>query len=175
MTEIEVKIKIDDPKTIKEKILSLGASLKKERFWEENTLYDFPSSSLYKKHQALRLRKINKKFFLAFKGPPQKSRKFKIKEEYETEIRNGKQFKKILKKLNLKPVFYYQKYRTVYQKKRLKICIDETPIGNFLELEGEQNKIVQFAHALGFSKKEFIKLDYIQLLQKEEKKRGRSF
>ena len=39
-----------------------------------------------------------------------------------------------------------------------------------MELEGEKNKIVQFAKALGFSKNEFIKLDYIQLMKKEGEK-----
>lgn len=170
MVEIEVKIRIDDIKILREKILHLGAKLEKERFYEENTLYDFPSQALYKKRQALRLRKMNKKSFLTFKGPPQKSRKFKIREEYETEVKNEKQLRKILKSLGLIPVFNYQKYRTVHRKKFLKISLDETSIGNFIELEGKREEIVKFAKALGVSKKEFIKLDYIQLIKKEMEK-----
>ena len=34
-------------------------------------------------------------------------------------------------------------------------------------MEGERNEIVKFAKALGFSKDEFIKLDYVQLIKKE--------
>jgi len=166
MVETEVKIRIDDIKTPKEKILSLGAKLEKERFFEENTLYDFPSQLLYKKRHALRLRKMNKKTFITFKGAPQKSRKFKIREEYETEVKNEKQIKKILKSLGFVPVFNYKKHRTVYRKKRLKICLDETFIGNFIELEGERNEIVRFAEAMGASKKDFITQDYIQLMKK---------
>ena len=165
MVEIEVKIRIIDIKNLGEKILQLGAKLEKERFYEENTLYDFPSKILYKKRQALRLRKMNKKSFLTFKGPPQKSRKFKIREEYETEVKNEKQLRKILKSLGFIPVFNYEKHRTVYRKKSLKISLDETSIGNFIELEGKRGEIVKFANALGVSKREFIKLDYIQLLE----------
>ena len=168
MVEIEVKIRIIDTKTLGEKILLLGANLEKERFYEENTLYDFPSKILYKKRQALRLRKMNKKSFLTFKGPPQKSRKFKIREEYETEVKNEKQLRKILKSLGFIPVFNYEKHRTVYRKKSLKISLDETSIGNFIELEGKREEIVRFANALGVSKREFIKLDYIQLINKEK-------
>jgi predicted adenylyl cyclase CyaB len=168
--EIEVKIRIDDIKNIQEKILELGAKLEKERFHEENILYDFHSKTLYKKEQALRLRRMNKKSFLTFKGPLQKSRKFKIREEYETEVKNEKQLRKILKSLNLIPAFNYEKYRTVFRKKGLKISLDETSIGNFIELEGEREKIVKFARALGVSKKEFIKLDYAQLIKKESAK-----
>ena len=170
MVEIEVKIRIDDIKTLREKILHLSAIPEKERFYEENTLYDFPSQALYKKRQALRLRKMNKKSFLTFKGPPQISRKFKIREEYETEVKNEKQLRRILKSLGLTPVFNYQKYRTIYRKKFLKISLDETSIGNFIELEGEREEIVKFAKALGASKKEFIKLDYVQLIKKEMEK-----
>ncbi len=170
MVEIEVKIRIIDIKNLGEKILQVGARLEKERFYEENTLYDFPSKILYKKRQALRLRKMNKKSFLTFKGPPQKSRKFKIREEYETEVKNEKQLRKILKSLGFIPVFNYEKHRTVYRKKSLKISLDETSIGNFIELEGKRGEIVKFANALGVSKREFIKLDYIQLIKKESAK-----
>jgi len=170
MVEIEVKIRVNNLKNLGEKILELGAKLEKERFHEENTLYDFPSKMLYKKQHALRLRRMNKKFFLTFKGPPQKSRKFKIREEYETEVKNEKQFRKILKSLGLIPVFNYEKHRTIYRKKGLKISLDELSIGNFIELEGKREEIVKFANALGVSKKEFIKLDYIQLIKKESAK-----
>lgn len=169
MVEIEIKIRIKDIQSLAKKISDLGAQIEKERFFEENTLYDFPSRSLYKKRQALRLRKVNKKIFFAFKGAPQKSRKFKIREEHETEVKNEKQLKKILKSVGLVPVFNYKKHRTVFRKKRLKICLDETPVGNFIELEGQRGEIVRFAKALRFEKKEFIKLDYIQLMEKQGK------
>jgi predicted adenylyl cyclase CyaB len=170
MVEIEVKIKVKDLNDAERKILQLGAKLEKERFFEENTLYDFPHEALYKKRQALRLRKIGKKTFLTFKGAPQKSRKFKIRVEHETEVKHQKQLKKILKSVGLVPAFDYQKHRTVFRKGSLKICLDETSIGNFMEMEGERNKIVKFAQALGFSKDEFIKLDYVQLIKKEKEK-----
>ena len=113
MVEIEVKLRIKDIGSITNKIINQGAKLEKERFFEENTFYDSPSHLLYKKRQALRLRKINKKTFFTFKGAPQKSRKFKIREEYETEVKNEKQLKKILKSIGLSPVFNYKKHRTV--------------------------------------------------------------
>ena len=170
MVETEIKIRIQDLNLYKEKLLTLGAKLEKERSFEENTLYDFPSQSLYKKRQALRLRITRKKAFLTFKGAPQKSRKFKIREEYETEVKNKKQLKKILKSLGLIPVFNYQKYRTVLRKDHLIICLDETSVGNFIEMEGERHQIVKFAKALGFTKKEYIKHDYVQLIKNEKGK-----
>ncbi|MFP4082459.1 MAG: class IV adenylate cyclase [Candidatus Aminicenantes bacterium] len=169
MVETEVKIRIKDIHSISKKVQDQGAVLEKDRFFEENTLYDFPSQALYKKRQALRVRRINRKVFLAFKGAPQRSRKYKIRSEYETEVKNEKQLKKILKALGLMPAFQYQKHRTVYRKKRLKICVDETQAGNFIELEGKREDIARMAERLGFNKKQFIKLDYIQLMKRKDK------
>lgn len=165
MTEIEVKIKIKDKEKLAEKLQTQGAKLTKDRHWEENTLYDFPSRDLQNQQRALRLRIANKKAYLTFKGPPEKSRKFKIRKEFETEVKNAKHMKKILKELGFIPTFSYEKHRTVYRTKKLKICMDETSIGDFVELEGEQTHIVRFANSLGFTKKEFIKQTYIQLLK----------
>lgn len=167
MLEIEVKIKIDDLESTRNKILTAGASLFKERYFEKNSLYDFPGGDLYQKNQALRLRKINKKIYLTFKGTERKSRKFKIREEFETEIKNERQIFKILKSLGLKTVFNYEKYRTVFVYKKLKICLDELSIGNYIEIEGQQSDIVRFSQLLGYSKKDFIKSDYIQMLKRE--------
>jgi len=170
MTEIEVKIRIDNTQKIKEKLTDLGANLVNDRHREENTLFDFSSRLLLSQHRALRLRAENKKAFLTFKGTPYKSRKFKIREEYETEVKNLKQMKMILKELGLIPTFIYKKYRTVYRIKKLKICLDELALGNFIELEGEQSHIVRFANSLGFAKKEFIKQDYVQLIKNGRKR-----
>jgi adenylate cyclase class 2 len=168
MLEIEVKIRIEHLSQVKETILSQGATIVKERHSYDDTFYDYPSLELQKKHHALRVRKIDKKTFLTFKGPKQKSRKFKIREEFETEVKNDKNLRKIFKSLGLRPVFQYSKFRTVFRKKRLTICLDETSVGNFLELEGQQSEIVKFAQALNFSKEDFIKLDYVQLIQREK-------
>lgn len=169
MIETEVKIKIGDADAVREQLLAWGACIRKERFHEENTLYDFPDGSLYEKKQALRFRVIDKKAFVTFKGSPRKSRSFKIREEFESEVRNGPQFKKLLKAVGLKPVFEYRKHRTFLAKGPLKICLDETHVGNYLELEGKRSDITRAAKALGFSRRDFITLDYVELFRRAEK------
>ena len=164
MTETEAKIKIVDVKAFREKILKAGAVLVKERYLEKNTLYDFADASLRRKRQAVRIRTIGRKTFFTFKGTPQKSRKFKVREEFETEVKKGKALLKILRRLGLAPAFRYRKHRTVFRKGRLKICLDETQVGNYCELEGEKSDIVRFVKAIGAAKSELIKLDYIQLI-----------
>ena len=169
MLEIEVKLPVADPKAFRETLISAGARLEKERTAEDNTLYDFRSGELRKKGQALRLREAGRKTFLTFKGTPQKSRRFKVRDEFETEVRNGKQVRRILRSLGLIPAFRYRKHRTVFRKGTVKICLDETAVGNFAELEGERSDIVRLAKTLGFSPAQMIKRDYVELIQEAGK------
>jgi len=170
MTETEVKIRIEDPGDFEKRIRALGAQPVLERHKEENILYDFPSGELRRKGRALRLRiRDGGRSFLTFKGPLQRSRSFKVREEFETEVRNPAHAKKILRGLGLQAAFRYEKFRTVYRKKRLKVFLDETAVGVFCELEGQRSDIVRFAKALGYARRDFIKKDYVQLLIENKK------
>jgi adenylate cyclase, class 2 len=165
MVEIEVKLPVADPKSFRESLLRAGARLEKERYSEDNTLYDFRSGVLRQKKSALRLREAGRKTYLTFKGTPQKSRRFKVRDEFETEIRNGKEIRRILRALGLVPTFRYSKFRTVLRKGAVKVCLDETAVGSFAELEGQRSDIVRLAKTLGFSPAQMIKRDYVELIQ----------
>ncbi len=171
MIETEVKVGISDPAAVRKKIIELGGGVHRERFREENTLFDFPGRDLFKKRQALRLRTIGKRAYLTFKGAPRKSRTFKVRDEFETEVKSAVTLRKILDSLGLQPSFAYHKQRTVFLRGPLKICLDELDIGNFLELEGPRHDIIRFAKSLGVRRKELIKKDYIELI--EESRRSR--
>ena len=165
MVEIEVKLPVADPQSFRESLLRAGARLEKERYAEDNTLYDFRAGELRQKRSALRLREAGRKTYLTFKGPPQKSRRFKVRDEFETEVRNGKEIRRILRALGLVPTFRYSKFRTVFRKGVVKVCLDDTPVGCFAELEGERSDIVRLAKTLGFSPAQMIKRDYVELIQ----------
>jgi adenylate cyclase class 2 len=170
LVEIEVKVRVKDAAAMRQAILRSGAQLEKERYPEENTLFDLRSRLLTSKKCALRLRRAGRKVFLTFKGAPQKSRRFKVREEHETEVRNEKALRRILRGLGFVAVFRYEKSRTVFRRGRLRISLDETPAGTFCEFEGEKSDIVRYARALGFAAAELIKQDYVQILQEREKK-----
>lgn len=165
MTEIEVKIRIDDPKAWREKVLARGAVLARDRHLETNVLFDFASGALAQSGRALRLRTAGRRATLTFKGEKRASRSFKVREEFETQVRDPKEARRILKALGLREVFAYRKRRTVLRKARLTVCLDETAAGNFLELEGERHEITRFARALGFRRADFITRGYVDLLK----------
>jgi predicted adenylyl cyclase CyaB len=170
LVEIEVKVRVKDAAAMRQAILRSGAQLDKERLAEENTLFDLPSRVLTAKKCALRLRRSGRKIFLTFKGAPQKSRRFKVREEHETEVRNEKALRHILRGLGFVAVFRYEKSRTTFRRGRLRISLDETAAGVFCEFEGERSDIVRYARTLGFSSSEMIKQDYVQILQQQGKK-----
>ena len=164
MTEIEVKIAIKDPKAAREKLLALGAVVARDRHLERNVLYDFEGDGLRAGRRLLRLRTAGKRATLTFKGEPRKSRSFKVREELETQVRDPRQMRKILRALGLRETFAYEKRRTVLRAKRLTVCIDETAAGSFLELEGERHEITRLARSLGFRRADFITRSYAEIL-----------
>jgi len=169
MTETEVKIRIGDPRPVREKLVALGAVVCRDRVLEQDTLYDFPDGRLRGARLALRLRRAGRRTTLTFKGTPQKSRSFKVREEFETAVADAGQARKILKALGLRPAFAYAKHRTVLRQGRLTITLDETPAGNFLELEGKRHEITRFARRLGFRRADFIRANYVDLILQKQK------
>ena len=71
----------------------------------------------------------------------------------------------IIESIGLKRVWRYQKYRTSYRLGALHALLDETPIGNFLELEGPKVEIDRWAGALGFSTDEYLTETYRDLYE----------
>ena len=78
----------------------------------------------------------------------------------------------ILAKLGMRPLFRYQKYRAAYQYAELIITVDETPVGNYLELEGPKPLIDEVAVRLGYKPTDYIAKSYLTLYQDHLKLRG---
>src|SRR5262245_20107063 len=167
--EIEVKLKIANVPKLRAQIKRLGFHEICHRAFEDNWLLDSPKKMLFKRRCLLRLRQFEGKSILTFKGPRVESAHFKIREELETEVADAATFHQILKRLGLVPVFRYQKYRSLFaneksgKPKRVLICIDETPIGNYLEIEGQPESIGVMAQQLGYAPQDFITQSYLEL------------
>jgi len=170
--EIEIKLKVDGLKKIRGDIVALGFEEKVHRAFEDNWILDFPNRSLNRSYCLLRLREFNGKCWLTFKGPSQNSTKFKVREELETEVAEKSTVYKIFGRLGLRRAFRYQKYRSIFEPKaaqklgKATLVLDETPIGNYLEIEGSPKRIETIARQLGYSKQDFIKESYADLYAK---------
>ena len=74
---------------------------------------------------------------LTYKGPAAAG-KHKDREELEVETSDPSRLAEMLARLDFRPVFRYEKYRTEYRRgdEAGLATLDETPVGAYLELEG---------------------------------------
>ena len=70
---------------------------------------------------------------------------------HEIEVSDFEEALKILEGLGYRRAFRYQKNREVWKLKDLEVMLDETPIGDIIELEGEKSAIEEGARMLGLN------------------------
>ena len=173
--EIEIKLRMEAPRSrVAARLRSLGAALHRPRHFEDNQILDDPSGKLRRKGLLLRVRKAGREGWLTVKGPSRILRGAKARVELETKVTEPAILLQALRRVGFRPAFRYQKYRTVYRHAALSIALDETPIGNYLEVEGSPAAITRFASRLGYGRDEFITLTYHELFLIYRKKHRRS-
>jgi adenylate cyclase class 2 len=169
--ETEIKIKIEDLSNIKRRILNLGfKSIAKESF-EHNIIFETKDRSLKKNHLLLRLRKYGDRNILTFKRPAKTSftKMYKVREEVETEVSDFNNTREILLSLGYEIVFIYEKYREILEKGSIKVMLDHTPIGNFIEVEASEEQIDGVVSQLGYNKQDYITSNYWSIFKKLKK------
>jgi adenylate cyclase, class 2 len=199
--EIEIKLRVRDLASLRSRLEHLRAREISPRTHESNTLYDTPQNDLRRRGQLMRIRiehlasslgkrRLNETaaVVLTYKGPAPLSRNtqktsgkarirrhFKIKDEAEVPVAGADQLARILRALGLHPVFRYEKFRTTYTLpgvRRLKIEVDETPVGIYLELEGPVAGIDRGARLLGYGRQDYLKDTYGSLYLADCRRRG---
>src|SRR2546428_11329387 len=112
--EIEIKREVRDARALKRRLAELGWRRVKARDFESTRLLDFPNLALRQAQRVLRLRFVDGKCLLTFKGAPARPRHYKVRTELETKVEDGRGLKEILESAGLREVFRYDKYRTEY-------------------------------------------------------------
>jgi len=170
--EIEIKLKVQSPRALKQRLRECGFVVVERRHFESNIIFDFRDSRLLRSRSLLRLRTEGKRHILTFKGPPHASASYKIRTEIETEIEDAGALRRIIEALGLRSNFRYEKYRTAYAEKGQRkaaekplLVYDETPIGPYIELEGPARWIDRAARRLGYQKGDYITSSYAALYQ----------
>lgn len=85
----------------------------------------------------LRLRKDGHGARLTFKGPAHLEGRTKVRQEREVEVHDAPATLALFESLGYQVAKRYQKMREVWQLGGVTICLDHTPIGDFVEVEGE--------------------------------------
>jgi adenylate cyclase, class 2 len=144
--EIELKFPVVDPELLQTRLPQLGFHLETSRTFEHNTLFDTPARGLRAKRQILRLREYGGIHTLTHKRIDDSieadTTRYKIRIETETTISDPNALAEIFTQLGYQPAFIYEKYRTEFSiydpitNTTPHLVLDETPIGNYAELEG---------------------------------------
>lgn len=171
--EIEVKLRFDSPRDALSRLRSAGAVESSARSFEDNLLFDRARDPLHRRRQALRLRRVGDRAVVTYKGPIEGDHRHKVRVEHETDVADGDAAERILLALGYEPHWRYQKYRTEFRLGGLHVCLDETPLGCFVELEGEPDEIDRVADGLGFTVDDYVTASYRKLLELEAGRKGR--
>ncbi len=160
MIEREIKYQVEDFDPYRKQLLRLGAKCQSS-FFEDNIVFDDEGENLKREEKLLRLRKSDT-VTITFKKPVDRTR-FKIMEEYEIEVSDFEEAKKIITSLGFRKVFRYQKRREVFTLYDTHILLDETPIGNYIEIEGTEEHILELSKGLGLESEQGSSKNYMEL------------
>jgi adenylate cyclase class 2 len=173
LKEIEVKVPVKDFKEIKKILKDLKAEKKCKRTFEKNILFENEKLKIAEKGWVFRLRKFGKKNILTLKTKAKGKKGFKVREEININVDDFEKMEKFLKKIGFFEIFYYEKYREDYEFNGLQISLDKTPVGNYIELEGDYKKILGFLKKINVPLNQTLSLSYLQLFRIFDKKSNR--
>jgi len=156
MKEIEKKIFDIRPRALSSKLLKLRAKLVFKGLVKVK-YFDTKKGEIRKKHELLRVRQVgDKKVEICFKCNKRVKEGCKIYDECEFYTSDFEEVSKFFEKLGYISTCYYEKKRTEFVLKDVKIVIDEYPkIKPFMEIEADSvKKINDLIEKLGLEKNE---------------------
>jgi adenylate cyclase class 2 len=167
--EIELKIPVASLSNFERQLDHAGFQLETPRTFEQNTLYDTPERELKARGEILRVRDYGGRHIVTHKRHPDQedpASMYKVRIETESEVSDGNALAEIFTRLGYGPAFRYEKYRSEYthpDSPGAHLVLDETPIGNFAELEGPTAWIDRMLALLGIDPRTCLTLSYGKL------------
>jgi adenylate cyclase class 2 len=166
--ETEIKFRVNDVAGLTARLKEAGFNLQTEREFESNVLYDKPDRQMRARTEILRLRSYAGRWLLTHKrlpdsGPGEDTHKHRV--ETETEISKGDALEQVFFSLGLVAAFRYEKWRSEWTDGIGHCVVDETPIGDYAELEGSAEWIDKAAGKLGVAQSDYITLSYGRLFE----------
>jgi adenylate cyclase class 2 len=171
MIEREIKLPFPDVESARRAVQAAGGRPTVARRLIDDRLYDTPDARLRREERALRVRRDDGRATLTTKGPAESS-VVKAREELETPVGAAEIVEAILAALGYREVFRSEKYREEYALGDVSAAVDQTPIGIFVELEGDEAAIIAAAAALGRGAEDFILESYPALYRAQCRARG---
>jgi adenylate cyclase class 2 len=166
--ETEIKFPVADLSGLSRRLEAAGFKLQTPRSFESNVLYDTPDRQMRARTEILRIRSYAGRWTVTHKRLPDSGLgedRHKHRIEIETEVADGAALEEVFLSLGLVTAFRYEKWRTEWTDGEGHCVIDETPIGDYAELEGEADWIDRVAARLGVDHSEYLTLSYGRLFE----------
>jgi adenylate cyclase class 2 len=167
--ETEIKFRVANVGELALRLREGGFRLETPRAFESNVLYDTPDRKMRARTEILRIRSYAGRWTVTHKRLPDsglgEDRRHKHRVETETEVSDGDTLAEVFLSLGLVAAFHYEKWRSEWSDGTGHCVVDETPIGNYAELEGPADWIDRTAANLGVSSADYITLSYGRLFE----------
>ena len=165
--ETEIKFRVAGLAALTERLQAAGFGVETPRAFESNVLYDTPDRQMRARTEILRIRSYAGRWTVTHKRLPDAGAagedRHKHRIETETEVADGKALGEIFTALGLVAAFRYEKWRTEWSDGEGHCVVDETPIGDYAELEGAADWIDRVAARLGVGEADYLTLSYGRL------------
>jgi len=175
--ETEIKFRVVDVPGLTRRLQEAGFRLQTPRAFESNVLYDTPDRQMRARTEILRIRSYAGRWTVTHKrvlNPEipgdrpllqslDSEDRHKHRIETETEVSDGNALVTIFLSLGLVAAFRYEKWRTEWTDGEGHCVVDETPIGDYAELEGPSEWIDRTAVKLGVELVDYLTLSYGRL------------
>lgn len=158
--EVEVKVPIRRPDRLRERLREIGATFEGEAD-EENIVFD-RDGELVGRGEVLRLRQ-DRRAWLTWKGPARLAEGIKSRTEAQTVVEDFVACQEILEGLGYRPAVTYAKHRETWAIDGQELSIDRLEFGDFVEIEGEADRIQAVAKKLGLDLSAALQNNYVEL------------
>lgn len=161
--ESEVKVPCEDLAALRLQLIAAGATSKTPIHFESNDLFDDSEARFSGSGRMLRVRRAAGETILTYKGVARFQDGAKIREERETKVGNPAELRAILAALGLSPTFRYEKRREEWKLGACVVALDHTPIGDFVEIEGDPGAIRRVLGSLRLDSSAALPYSYAKL------------
>ncbi|MGH9600614.1 MAG: class IV adenylate cyclase [Terracidiphilus sp.] len=180
--ETEIKFRVAGLTRLAQRLQAAGFHVETPRAFESNVLYDTPDRRMRARTEILRIRSYAGRWTVTHKrlpgsdaapgpslaAPSSEDRgndRHKHRIETQTEVSDGEAVAEIFASLGLVAAFRYEKWRTEWTDGEGCCVVDETPIGDYAELEGPAGWIDRTAARLGVDQADYLTLSYGRLFE----------
>jgi adenylate cyclase class 2 len=173
-TGIEIELKFPLSISREDFLVQCGESAENAvRIYQKTVMFDNDQKLMEATNGRLRLRTHGDTVTLSYKRPlPSHQTKKEI--EWETTVDSWDIGVNIIQAMGFYETTSYEKYRTSFPYKDVKVEIDEYPFATFVEIEGDEDAIKSIATELGFDMSKALQESCDTLFAQWRKERGLS-